>query len=421
VARGWIIPALQAGTMIITTGFAHAGISGRFETLIETHNRQFQNQNRIEERLDLVYDDPTSGLRGGLTLALSQWQNGQKKAAFSQLYLEKTLNDKGSWLSLGRFQRSDAFGFYTLDGVLLKHTVNRATLTFYGGVPGRIEEFRTIKGKALYGMDVQIPIPRFVSYTLDSRFGWQRLEQHRDVDRINIGLRGVHQQTPHLFSPSMFSLTGSYLVNRHVWESVQLSAYKDVEHNTQSARLRIDYETYEPDEDVLTFKDRFYRLYARGRQSQLKTGYQFKQGYHYTWSLSGRRIAREFGGHGYGTMVIMDYHSNQGWQLTAQFDRLLLINEQLNSLYFDLRKSLSSKMRGTLSTVLQQQYKQLTGNNRSAGIEMRLERRIKFKILPSALWFSAQASTIHHSQLNNEFRIAVRLSYSFDDRMQESF
>jgi len=411
---------------MLAASSAHAGVSGRFETLIEQDNRQFQNESGIEERLDLVYDDLASGLRSGITLALSQRQ-GEQRETLGQLYLEKKLNDKGSLLSLGRLQRSDAFGFYTLDGLLFKQVANRTTLTLYGGVPGRIEKFRSIEGEALYGFDVKIFVPRFAQYALDGRFGWQHLKQHHTVDRLNIGWRGVHQQTPTLFSPSMFSLSGSYLINENVWESVQLSAYRDfenvgsIENNAPPARLRVDYETYEPGKDELTFKDRFYSLYARGRQSQFKTGYQFRQGQQHTWSISGRRITREFGGNGYGAVATMDYHSDRGWQLTTQLDRLVLVDERISRFYFEAQKSLSSRMRGTLSGVLQQQQKRLTDRSHGAGIEVRLERHVKFNILPSPLWLSVQASTIQNSQLANEYRIAVHLSYHFDDRTGELF
>ncbi len=387
---------------------------------VEQDNQHFQNNSRIEERLDLIYDDPASGLRSGLALTLSQ-QQGKREETLSQFYLEKKLNNKGSLLSLGRLQRSDALGFYTLDGLLFKRVAHRTTLTFYGGIPSRIDDFHTIEGKALYGFDLKISIPRFAHYALNGRFGWQHLKQQHTSNRLNIGWQGVHQLTPTLFSPSSFSLTGRYLVDENIWENIQFSAYKDFGKSTQSARLRMDYETFEPGKDKLTFKDRFYSLYTRGRQSQFKTGYQFTQGHQHTWSLSGRHIAREFGGNGYAAVATMDYHSNRGWLLTTQLDQLVLSDERINRVYFEVKKSLSSRMRSTLSGVLQQQKNRLTDNSHSTGIEIQLERRIKSKILPSPLWFSAQASTIRNSRLANEYRIAVRLSYSFDDRTQALF
>ncbi len=387
--------------------------------LVEQDNQRFQNNSRIEERLDLIYDDPASGLRGGLALALSQRQ-GKREETLSQFYLEKKLNNKGSLLSLGRLQRSDALGFYILDGALFKKVINKKILTFYGGVPNRIDGFRTVEGKSLYGFDVKISIPRFMHYALNGRFGWQRLKQQQTIDRLNIGWQGMHQQTPALFSPSSFSLTGSYLVDENVWESIHLNTYKDFKSNTQPARLRIDYETYEPGKKTLTFKDRFYSLYARGRQSQFKTGYQFKQGRQHTWSLSGRRISREFGSNGYAAVVTMDYHSDQGWLLITQLDQLTLADEHIRRFYFEVHQSLSSLMRSTLSGVLQQQNR-LINNNYSTGIEVRLERRIKSVILPSPLWVSVQASTIQNSRSSNEYRIAIRLSYHFDDRTRTLF
>jgi len=414
----WLRLSLQVAVML-AVGSAQAGLSGRFETLIVQDNRQIQSTNRIEERLDLAYVDPALGWRSDLTLAFVQRQDGTE-ASLYQFYFEKALNNEGSLLTLGRLQRADAFGLYTLDGLLFKLVDDRTTLTLYGGVPSRIEGFRSIEGKALYGFDLQMSATKLGPYAHEGRFGWQHFEGNYadDHDRLNVGWRSVHQQQAQPFYPSAFSLTGSYLVDDKSWESVQLSAYRDFEH---AARLRVDYETYLPGEDEITFKDRFYSRYAHGRQSQFKAGYQFNFGGHYTGSFSGRRVVREFGNEGYGAVARVDYRSKQGWRLRTQLDRLALADEQVNGLYLEAEKSLSPWLRGTLGGVLQQQQKWLVGDNRTAGIEVRLERRIKLKRLPSAFWFSTHASYIHNSRLTNEYRIAVRMSYSFDDRTRELF
>ena len=414
--RQWLTLKVLAGTMMLAGDFAQAGLSGRLETHIKRDNRQFQNTGAIEERLDVHYDDPASGLRSGLTLALAQWE-GRRDESLYQLYLEKTLNDKGTQLSLGRMQRSDALGFYTLDGVQFSYVTDAATLTLYGGVPGRIEDFRSIDGDALYGFDLQAAFRQLQRYALDGRIGWQRLQQDRSVDRVNVGWRGVHQQQATQLFPSAFSLTGTYLFEDETWETIQLDVYRDFE---TKVRLRVDYETYEPGTDELTFKDRFYSLYARGRQSQFKVGYQFQQGRRRTWSVSGRRVVREFGGNGYGTVATMDYRSDRGCRWLVQLDRLELAQERANGAYFEIDKPLSSMVRASLGGVFQQQHKWLTGDNRTLGVEAQLERRVKVDMLPAALWFSAEASYIQNSRLTDEYRIAVRMIYSFDDRTREA-
>ena len=407
---------LFVGLMMLIIGTAHAQISGRFETLVEQNNRELQGKNSSEEWLDLIYDNPSSGLRSGLSLAFSQREDEQDKA-LTQFYAEKTLNSKRSLIKLGRQQRSDALGFYTLDGLLLKQTFNSTALTVYGGVPSRLEGFRAIEGDALYGFNIQTSKILLTRYSFNGRLGGQHLKKTKTENRINIGGRGIHQQTPTALSPSAFSFSGSYLVDDNRWESIQFNAYRDFENKT---RLRLDYETYQPNKDELTFKDRFYSLYARGRQSQFKVGYQINQGRQYTWEINGRQVTREFGSNGYGAVATMNYRSNQGWRSITQLDHLTLANERLNSLYFENEKSFSSMMRGTFSSVLQHQQKQLTGDNISIGIEARLSRRVKLKSLPSAFWFSAEATYLHNSRLTNEYRIAMRLLHHFDDRTRKS-
>ncbi|NOZ52825.1 MAG: hypothetical protein GXP08_06715 [Gammaproteobacteria bacterium] len=411
----WCIRLLLIAAMILVGSVSQAGMSGRFETLIERDNRQFQSRGGLEERLDMLYDNPVMGLRSGLTLGFFQGGNEHEETLY-QFYVEKTLDKKGSLLSIGRLQRSDALGFYTLDGLLFQQMADIASLTLYAGVPGRIEAFRSVDGEALYGAEVQTFARRYGVYEMRGRIGWQRLIQDHVVDRLNVGWRGIQQQTITGFLPTAFSITGNYLVDEYHWESVQFNAYKDFE---TDSRLRMSYDRYEMGVDELTFKDRFYSLYARGRQSQLKTAYQFSHGTQHEWSVSGRRVVREFGGSGHGVLATMEYRDDQGWRLMAQFDRLALAEERAVGFYLEVSKPFSSTLRATFGGVLQQQQKRLVGGNRAVGAEVRLERLVRVKVLPSSMQFSVQANYIDNSRLVNEYRVVLRLSYHFDDRMRE--
>ena len=424
------IKRLWLSIVILIVGPAYGGVSGNLEMLTERDDRLFQNKSRNEQHLNLAYQDPELELRGALSLSLSQRED-QNENSLSQLYLEKHLNKRRSLLKLGRMQRSDASGFYILDGLMLKQSNNTTGLTLYAGKPSRIDYFRSIEGKAIYGVDLRATLSRFDHYKVDSNIGWQRLEPSNSLGRINIHSRGVYSQsansvtsrheTPPLFSPSAFAFSGSYLLEENHWESIQLSAYRDIALQEEtSMRFRAHYEIFTPNEEVITFKDRFYSLYARGYQSQFKAGFQVHSQHTPTYAISGYKVVNKWGDNGYGMSANFEYRGTKGWQCKTQVDRLMLPSEYMNSLYLETRKTLTSMLRGNLSVVLQQQHKRLTGDNQSKGLEARLERRVKFKTLPNALWFAAEGYYIQNTRLNNETRLSLRLNYPFDSRSRGS-
>ena len=415
------LPCLALGlssAMMLAAGTVHAGLSGRLEVLFDADNRPFRSSTGIEEWLDLAYDDPKRSLHGGVSAALSQREG---EGQLYQLYLEKTLDNRGDEIRLGRFLRADSIGFYSLDGFQLKHSIRWVIFAIYAGVPRRIEAFRSVDADAIYGVDLRSQAREVGRYSVDGWVGWQRFEQDEYVDRFHLGLRGAGKSSDKGMYPSAFSMSGSYVADESWWEAAQVNTRWDLEN---TAHLRLDYEIYEPATEKLSFRDRFYSLYARGRQSQLKVAYQFRHGQERTWSLIARRVVREFGGAGYSGVVGFSQHNlnrtGNGWLLSAQAERLELVEDRSTSLYFEGEKPLSSTLSAGISGVLQYQEKQLTGDNRAAGIELRLERMVKVESLPSGLYFSGEASHIWNSRLENEYRLGLRVSYHFDDRVREA-
>ena len=398
-----------------------AGLSGRLDTLVTLDNREFEPKGRIEEHLDLNYEQPSSGLRGGLSLGLHQGDDADE-AQFYQLYLEKEFNAKGDAFQLGRFENADALGFYTLDGARLRLVGGATSLVLYGGRPRRIEDLQALDGDALRGVDLHIHEQEWRSLVLDGRIGWQALKQDaRTADRLNLGLRGKRReallddsrdQDGAPSNPFTFSLAGIYLADEKYWESFQINVRADLDKN---ARVQFDCETYVPGTEAPTFRDRFYSLYGRERQTQLKAGYQFDMRRKHSWSLNGRHVIKEAGDNGYGGAFGWQHHNYRGLRIEAQLDHIALSEDRATSLYVEAKKALTTKMRGMLGTVLQDQQKQLTDDNRAVGFEAQLERVVRTNALPSALLFSTQLSHIWNSHMADEYRISVRLSYSFTD------
>ena len=402
--------------LMLVVANSHAGISGRFEILAELDNRRLASEAELEERLDLSYQNPNKKINAGLSLGFVQYGNNHNEE-LSLLYVEKHLDEKGSLASIGRLQRADSLGFYTLDGLHLEQRGGWGSLTIYGGVPGRVENYRSVDGDALYGIDFQTKQINVKRYEFDGRLGWQYFKEKTSEERINLGGRFTHKEKPAGMWPTAISFSVSYRVKETTWENTQFSVHRDV---ADVVRLRLDYETYEPSENELTFKERFYSLYSRGRQSETKAGIQFKQNRQISWHLSGKHLSREFGSHGSGVTAGMDYQGLRGWQLSTQLDQQALSEERIHGFYIESRKTLTSFMRLSLSGVVQRQQKQLVGDNRTLGVDAILERRFTVKALPSPIWLSFETSYIDNSRLSDEYRIALRARYHFDDRTREA-
>ena len=412
--RGFNYALILLWIIILTTADARAGLSGQLETTVEMNNSQFRAEAGMEERLDLSYEDQDKGLQSNLSLALSQ-QSNNSEAELYQLYLQQDFNNAVDEISLGRFFRADTLGYYSLDGIQYRHKFDAAILNIYAGVPGRIEDFRSIDGEALYGIDLQT-LPRLIQdYEVDARLGWQRLDQNGHEQRYHFGLRASGENVNTKPLPSELSMSASYVAESSQWESAQINTRWDLEENST---LRLDYETYQPVSEELSFRDRFYSLYARGQQTQFKAAYQFKYDYQQTWSMAARQVNREFGGSGYAGMIAVEQRSNQGLLLAAKAEQLELQSERVTSLFIDADKTLSPSLRGGISSVLQQQEKQLVGNNRSIGLELRMEHMLNTKAMSSGLQFDATASHIWNSRLEDEYRFLLGLSYSFGSNEQ---
>ena len=252
------------------------------------------------------------------------------------------------------------------------------------------------------------------AYKIDARLGWQRLEQNGHEQRYHFGLRANTESENIKPMPTALSMSASYVVENKQWESAQLNTRWDLEENST---LRIDYETYEPISDEISFRDRFYSLYARGRQTQFKAAYQFKYDYQQTWLMAARQVDREFGGKGYAGMFAIEHRSNKGLRLSGKVEQLELQTERVSSLFIDADKTLYPSLRGGISSVIQQQEKQLVGDNQSVGIELRLEHMVSAESVPSGLQFDVTASHIWNSRLEDEYRLLLSLSYKFSDNM----
>ena len=438
----WFKSVVLCGVSVISS-VANANWAGRFEVLAESDNRYFENGYGIEEQLELSYRNADAELQGDLALSVSRWQY-ERKEVLEIFYFSKSFNGGDRVITAGRFPRIDALGVYYLDGLQFRQNVEDSKLAIYGGIRGRNEGVNSVDGEMLYGADWIFPTLKLKNFEQTGEMSWQYLKQKlTQVDddskrqgsqnRVSFNWRGeVRNDSWWLASANFFS-SGNYAVNEKLWESMHVSAYQDVQFGTvgnvghmgkldeRVARVRFDYEILNLTEEILTFKQQFFNNYSRGTQSHLIIGIQLDPLARFTWSLSGREVTREWGINGFGAVASLQFNGVRGWRWISQFDRVQISDEHTTSIYAEVEKALSSMMRFRFSGVASKQEDSLTGQSHLYGVDFKLEKRVRFERLPTAVRLSGEGSYLKLNRLGNEYRIALRMIYRFDGRRGEMF
>ena len=378
-------------------------------------NRVNDPSAETEGLADIAYDNAAEGIYSGLSLALRQ-RDEQGDQQIRQLFLEKRLFAEGVSLNLGRVQRSDSLGFYTLDGGAFKLRHKQASLELYAGEPKRVEGYAFEGARELYGarmivnsrLDWGLPIEQ-----VQARIGWQSYRDSRDdsVTRINWGIstQGVGEETTSQRLGLLFQ--GSYLPDSQQVENLQARAVTDISERSQ---MTWSYLTYRPDETQPDFKGLFYSSYARGRQHavQIEANYQAENGSN--WLARVREVVHQHGENGTGGALAVDWAELSGPRWYAELDLLQLGDEWVGTLYLQRHAALTPHSRLEMSGVLQHQSRLSGDHNHALGLEARWEKQLR-----SDLALALYAMHIWNDQLQDEYRAGLRLNYRFDDRQRE--
>ena len=193
--------SISALLMMFTS--AEAGLFGRVDSVGVADNRTGHHSVYIEEQADITYVDEEAGWRLGAALALrlenqNEWGS---QGEIYHLYGERRLDGElFSSVKVGRMQRSDALGFYTLDGVQLRGKTKQLGaqgFTLYAGRPGRIDDFQMVEADLLLGGEIQWD-NRPLNYRLQNieieavggRVELQHLRKGASENRINWSVNG---------------------------------------------------------------------------------------------------------------------------------------------------------------------------------------------------------------------------------------
>ena len=414
---------------------AHSYVSGKLDTLLETDQTSYYSRSYIEEQIELNWQNNENDMNAGFQFDLrhegveQQSQiNKETDAQINQLFFTHKTADIN--YTLGRFNRSDPLGFYTLDGIAVKYDLQNWGTGFHAGKPLQIEDYNIIDADRIYGIDINhhtSHINNFIIQKINSYIGWQQIHTHRaysssampgviteqDITQnyIHWAISGNGGHNDIKSNEIDLFFNGSYLTENRTVESINAGTQV---HHKDLGLTRIAYNTWKPEQADLSFKEQFYSVYANGRQSTLQADFFYDHSWNQQYYIRGRKVWREFGNNGYGTAAGFEHRTasinNLGWQ--TQWDYLTLRDDEINSLYLGINKNISATLRTHLNTALQYTKSKRTEDNKLFAVEAVSEQMIN-----SNLFIDFNARYIYNDRLKDEYRFTFRLSYRFDDRI----
>jgi hypothetical protein len=408
---------------------ANSYISGKFDTMLETDQTAYYSRSYIEEQAEINWRNNKNNKSAGFQADIRyeeidslEHTNSQIELQINQLFFAHKTADIN--YTVGRFNRSDLLlGFYALDGIEIKTSWQNWLAGFHAGKPRQMEDYNIIDAGKIYGIDLNHHVNHLnhsLIQKLNSRIGWQQLyQQQLKQNYIHLGLSGSGEPTFNKSSHNKSNLyylnqvkiffNGSYLIEKKSAESINAG----VEFVSDDVGLaRLVYASWKPQQPELTFKQRFYSVYANGKQTTLQADFFHNHKFNQQYYVSGRKVWREFGNNGYGVTAGFDYKStakkSPDWQL--QLDSLVLKNDLIHSLYLGFNQSISATLRANLNSALQYKKYASLKDNAAIALQAGMQQMIK-----SDLFLDFNARYIYNHNLKNEYRISFRLSYRFDD------
>ncbi len=369
--------ALLCGSLAALAPPAQAALSGSLETRFQSDSH-FDPGNYLEQWLTLDYHRRDENLTWGV---LGNWGASGEESWMNlhRLFVEKRFLENSLSAKAGRFERIDAAGFYTLDGVDARWQADSGTnwSAFIGKpgraelyvIPDRDEDLNRPDSKYLAGLSLSraVSLNGFeqARLSLGARYHFSGV----DTLKLDGGFSGNWlpggDRPPVAMNASMVLDTrDAYIETFDVQASTRLDGKR---------RLWLRGRRYDPPDSSATFEDRFYRYYARGWQTVLEAGYRQQMDAHITWGGSLRGIARERGVEGAGLDLSLDWRLDRGALLQGRADWLGGDGEHTGGLYLGYQRPLNSRLLLEVNGALRDERSRLDGSRSVIAGELRLD------------------------------------------------
>ncbi|WP_052470225.1 hypothetical protein [Thiolapillus brandeum] len=356
---------------------ARAALSGSLETRFQSDS-YFDPGNYLEQWLTLDYRRRDEGVTWGL---LGNWGASSDESWMNlhRLFVEKPFFENSLSAKAGRFERIDAAGFYTLDGLEARWQVDSGMRwSIFIGKPGRAGQY-VIPHR---DEDVNRPDSKYLAgLNLSRALALGGFEQARlslgacyhfsgvDTMKLDGGFSGNWlpggDRPPVALNASLVLDTRDGFI-----ESFDVQASLPLDGKSQ---LWLRGRRYDPPDRSATFADRFYRYYARGWQTVLEAGYRQQMDVPITWGGSLRGIAREQGVEGAGLDLSLDWQLDQGSLLQGRADWLGGDDEHTGGLYLGYQRPLNSRLLLAVNGALRDERSHLDGSRSVMAGEVRLD------------------------------------------------
>ncbi|NOT85019.1 MAG: hypothetical protein HOP02_09665 [Methylococcaceae bacterium] len=452
-----VMPAVFNGAPVNKQPYAHALCSffmllsfcktshadnwhGSITTKLQVDNRLTKDESVFAEAIGrFEYDNKQYDLKGGADVLLRGGNyDFNTRQDFYRLFLQKGFSAINTTVKLGRFEQTDAMGFYTLNGLSAVYQNDKKDLSVevYAGKPQRFDDLQSAKGNMVAGVKGfwhyepkwQSEFAKLSIDALDIRLGYQYFEG-QDMSRYNpsnpasnqlISTAGGHKlslganvsgQLPSAWLKKYESrLIGIYRLDTNTVEDLQVETQVDVNAKT---RIRGSYEYYNPNRFANpTFREQFYSQQGFGKQQLLRVSVHHQWQDYFTAFLGGIHSAQVTGDDGYGFNGGISSRYFRNYNVSFEVDHLHINQDKATAFYLKNEYFVNSRNSVMLSLALRNEEKQLNGENWAKGAEARWNYMLKNNIV---LGVTAKYISNSRDGLSDEFLAAVQVTYYFDN------
>lgn len=407
-ASGYISARLDS--VLQTEQTADATIN-KFEEQLALQWRSIEGELLLVSQLDLRYQDSDPALNSNYAISDSL------KKQVNQFFLAHEIKIFKHSLKyrIGRYLRSDRLGYYAIDGLLLEYYHKNWKASAYSGKPLKIENYYKVDAASITGLKVNSinSINTLWVKKISSYIAWQHISNKELNNYIYWGLTSENKKNINndlMPAKNAISLlfNGSYSIESSSIEYI--NAGLNITTNKRD-KLRLAFSNWKPQAYNLSFKQRFYSVYARAEQSVFLAEYFKMTAWDKHVYIRTRKVLRHNSDNGFGLSA--GYKNNQQraskYSWVTQWDGLALRDKSIQSFYFNLNKNISSLFSGHLSIALQ--YKK--NLNQTASEIYAIEMGTQY-MLASKWILNLNARFIANDIIENESRVNLRMSYRFN-------
>ncbi|MCX7087083.1 MAG: hypothetical protein NTV00_03405 [Methylococcales bacterium] len=413
---------------------------GSITSKLHVDNRLTQGSSFFAEAIGrFEYQNKQLDLQGGADVLLRGGNYDlNNRQEFYRLFLQKGFSSINTTVKMGRFEQTDAMGFYTLNGVNAAYQNDKKdmTLEVYAGQPQRFDDLQSVKGNVVSGAKGfwhhepkwRSELARLSVDALDVRLGYQYFEG-QDMSRYNpsntastqlINNAGAHKASlgaaisGQLLWPWLKKyetrLIGVYRFDTDTLEDLQTETQLDVNDKT---RIRGSYEYYNPNRYATpTFREQFYSQQGFGKQQLLRASVHHQWQNYLTFFVGGIHSAQVSGDDGYGFNGGVSSRYIRNFNVALEVDHLTIYQDSVTAYYLKNEYFVNSRNSVILSLALRDEQKQLYGQNWVKGAETRWNYMIKNNIV---LGLTGKYIWNSRDELADEFLAAAQVTYYFDN------